>query len=79
VQHPRRLLSVAVVATGLVLVGCESDQEVSSDPDGLESPDEAPEGADEDDGLDDAEDGTGEPAVEGDSEGRLEPGEDEEQ
>lgn len=73
-QHPRRLCGVAVVAAGLVLVGCESGQEVSPDPEGLEDPGEAPKGGDAD-GLDDAEEGTGEPAVEGDSEGRLEPGE----
>lgn len=71
-HHRRRLLSAAVLAAGFVLVGCESDQEVSPDPDGLQEPGDAPEGADTD-GLGDAEEGTGEPAIEGDSEGRLDP------
>ncbi len=72
-HHPGRALSVAVAATGLLLAGCESDQEISPDPDGLEAPADDPEGSGEDDGLEDAEGGTGEPAIEGDGEGRLSP------
>ena len=72
-MHPsRRFIGVTVVAAGLALVGCESDDAVSPDPDGLEEPADDPEGGGQD-GLDDAEEGTGEPAIEGDSEGRLDP------
>ena len=65
-----RLLA-ACAALSLGLLGCEAEEDpVSPDPDGLQEPADDPEGVDEDP---DAEPGTGEPAVEGDGEGRLTP------
>jgi hypothetical protein len=76
-----RRLVLPIAALAVVMVGCADDQEpVSSDPDGLEEPADAPEGAPEDDlGDGSAEEGTGEPAVEGDSEGQFDPDDDEDE
>jgi hypothetical protein len=79
---PRTTLRRAIVplaALAMVAFGCEGEDEpISPDPDGLEEPAEAPEGA-PDDGLGDPEEGTGEPAVEGDSEGQFDPEDDEDE
>ena len=74
-RHPTATTAATVAVLGVVALGCgDGDAPISPDPDGLEEPAEAPEGA-PDDGLGDAEAerGDGEPAVEGDGEGRLDP------
>jgi hypothetical protein len=69
-----RTSAVAVATLSVVGLGCAADDPATSDPDGLEEPADAPEGAPEDGvGETEAEDGTGEPAVEGDSEGQFDP------
>jgi hypothetical protein len=69
----RRLRATAIaVALALPLLGCETQEEpISPDPEGLEEPADAPDGTDDE--LD-QEEGTGEPAVEGDTEGQMDPG-----
>jgi hypothetical protein len=84
-QHVRRFtlrrLVVPLAAVAALALGCETEDEpISPDPEGLEEPADDPEGAPEDGlGDTDAEEGDGEPAVEGDTEGQFDPGDDEDE
>lgn len=76
-RHPSPRAAAVAALVALVLVGCETeDDPVSPDPEDLEEP------ADDAGGVDapldeEPEPGTGEPAVEGEGEGRLSPEENE--
>jgi hypothetical protein len=75
--HRRLPLRTATVVLlgAFALVGCEADDEpISPDPDGLEEPADDPEGVDAP-LEEEAEPGDGEPAIEGEGEGRLVPDE----
>lgn len=76
-HHPLSLRTAAVALLGAVaLVGCEPDDDpISPDPDELEEPADDPEGADAP-LEEEPEPGEGEPAVDGEGEGRLVPDED---
>lgn len=72
-MHRRlRPLAATLAAGALALAGCETDDPISPDPEGLEEPADDPEGVDAP-LEDEPEPGAGEPAVEGDGEGPLTP------
>lgn len=74
----RRRWLVATLAAGIALTGCEGDApEISPDPEGHVDPADDPEGAPaHDEEFEEMEPGSGDPAVEGDTEGRFDPDED---
>jgi hypothetical protein len=76
-----RRVIVPVAALAMVGFGCEAEDEpISPDPDGLQEPADDPEGSPDDElGDPSMEEGTGEPAVEGDGEGRFDPEDDEDE
>jgi hypothetical protein len=78
--HSRLSLRTATAALlgAFALVACEADDDpISPDPDGLEEPADDPEGVDAP-LEEEAEPGDGEPAIEGEGEGRLVPDDDDE-